>query len=56
VIYAAMAITSAVFWLILDGRGEAEPASWAGRGAIGFGALLGLSFLANRGRARRRRY
>jgi predicted unusual protein kinase regulating ubiquinone biosynthesis (AarF/ABC1/UbiB family) len=56
VIYAALGIAAATFWLVLDGRG-AHPieAAWAARAAGGFGALLGLSFLANRARGRRRR-
>ncbi|MSP61992.1 MAG: AarF/ABC1/UbiB kinase family protein [Myxococcales bacterium] len=55
VIYAALAITAAVFWLVLDGRGRAVEALWASRGATGFGILLALSFLFNRSRGRRRR-
>ena len=53
VIYALMAITAATFWLVLDGRGEAVAARWAGRISVAFVTLLGLSFLGNRGRRRR---
>lgn len=55
VIYAALGITAATFWLVLDGRGRAAEAHVAGLCAAGLGTLLGLSFLFNRGRVRRRR-
>lgn len=56
VIYAALAIAGATFWLVLDGRGRLGEARLAGWSGFGFGALLALSFLFNRGRSRRRRH
>ncbi len=53
IIYAALAITAASFWLVLDGRGrptQAQAAAWV---AVGFSALLSGSFLLNRRRRRR---
>jgi predicted unusual protein kinase regulating ubiquinone biosynthesis (AarF/ABC1/UbiB family) len=54
-IYAAVALTAAVFWLVLDGRGQFHRAEIAGWAAIGSGAVLFLSFVFNRSRGRRRR-
>jgi predicted unusual protein kinase regulating ubiquinone biosynthesis (AarF/ABC1/UbiB family) len=55
VIYAALAIAAATFWLILDGRGLYVHARWAGYVAWSATGLLALSFLGNRSSGRRRR-
>lgn len=54
-IYTAGAITAAVFWLVLDGRGQVEGARVACWAALGFGVVLCGSLLSNRGGGRRRR-
>ena len=54
-IYAAFAITASIFWLVLDGRGEAAKALWAARAAWGMGGVVTLSLLLSRQRGRRRR-
>lgn len=55
VIYAALGIAAACFWMALEGRGRLEEARWASWGAVGCGVMLALSFLVNRSKGRRRR-
>jgi predicted unusual protein kinase regulating ubiquinone biosynthesis (AarF/ABC1/UbiB family) len=55
IIYAALAITSAAFGLVFDGRHEARLATWAFYAAGTFGFFLATSIFGTRARARRRR-